>query len=145
MRVDQIDHAELTVPSRYEAAGWYQRVLGLKILPEFEGWADDPRGPLMIGTAMADTKLALFKGEPKGSQPTVGFHLVAFRIAGQDFLNFLDQLESLQLLDENQQVVTRHHVSDHQRAFSIYFCDPWGHQLEITTYDHDVVRRQLGS
>jgi hypothetical protein len=24
-------------------------------------------------------------------------------------------------------------------AFSIYFSDPWGHRLEVTTYDYDFV------
>jgi hypothetical protein len=28
---------------------------------------------------------------------------------------------------------------DHQKAFSIYFSDPYGHPLEITTYDYDEV------
>ena len=34
-RALQIDHVELFVPDRYEAAGWYQRVLGLEILVEY--------------------------------------------------------------------------------------------------------------
>jgi catechol 2,3-dioxygenase-like lactoylglutathione lyase family enzyme len=44
----QLDHVELFVPDRYEAARWYQRVLGLEIVREYEEWAADPRGPLMI-------------------------------------------------------------------------------------------------
>ena len=30
-RVLQIDHVELFVPDRHEAAGWYQRILGLDV------------------------------------------------------------------------------------------------------------------
>jgi catechol 2,3-dioxygenase-like lactoylglutathione lyase family enzyme len=35
-RVLQIDHVELFVADRYEAAEWYRRILGLHIIPEFE-------------------------------------------------------------------------------------------------------------
>lgn len=33
-KVLQIDHVELFVPDRYEAARWYERVLGLEPVPE---------------------------------------------------------------------------------------------------------------
>jgi catechol 2,3-dioxygenase-like lactoylglutathione lyase family enzyme len=46
-RVLQIDHVELFVPDRHEAARWYERVLGLQIVPEYEPWATGG-GPLMI-------------------------------------------------------------------------------------------------
>ena len=57
----QIDHVELFVPDRYEAARWYERVLGLRVVPEFEPWATGG-GPLMISTDEGNTKLALFEG-----------------------------------------------------------------------------------
>ena len=143
--VDQIDHAELTVPDRYEAASWYESVLGLKVLPEYAFWAEDPAGPLMIGTVHGGTKLALFEGSPIGSKRTVGFHLIAFRVSGPVFRSFLTELDSLQLVDQNGQIVAKTDYRDHSSAFSIYFCDPWGHQLEITTYDHHLVRNALDS
>ena len=34
-------------------------------------------------------------------------------------------------------------VRDHGQAFSIYFDDPWGHHLELTTYDADEVRGMM--
>ena len=61
-RVSQIDHVELFVPDRYEAARWYQRILGLKIIPEYEHWARNPKGPLMISTQDAATKAHPFRG-----------------------------------------------------------------------------------
>jgi catechol-2,3-dioxygenase len=48
MRVSQIDHVELQVPEIYEAAAWYHRVLGFEICKQFEAWAGDGDGPLMI-------------------------------------------------------------------------------------------------
>ena len=142
-RVNQIDHVELTVPDRFAAAKWYQATLGLEIVSEFQFWSGNPSGPLMIGTQNANTKLALFEGNPQKSKLDGGFHLLAFSVDGEQFLQFLSRLEALQLLDSKGRPVTRNSAVNHQRAFSIYFCDPWGHQLEITTYDHEVVRQQL--
>jgi len=82
-RVVQIDHVEVFVPDRHEAATWYRRVLGCEILQEYAEWSEDPRGPLMISPDGGRTKLALFRGEPQGASPTAGFHLVAFRVTGR--------------------------------------------------------------
>ena len=59
-----IDHVEMFVPDRYEAAKWYLEVLGLRILPDYEVWVGDPHGPLMISSDNGNTKLALFTGAP---------------------------------------------------------------------------------
>ena len=99
-RVFQIDHVELFVPDRYEAASWYKRVLGLEVLPDYERWAADPRGPLMISCDEGSTKLALFEGESQQFRPSRGFHLVAFRVEAGDFVKFLRRLTELQLLDQ---------------------------------------------
>src|SRR6266436_3877906 len=89
-RVQQIDHVEMFVPDRYEAARWYERVLGLQIIREYEFWAEEG-GPLMI--AAGTTKLALFEGEPRGARPTAGFHRVAFSVDGASFVEFCRQLD----------------------------------------------------
>ena len=36
-------------------------------------------------------------------------------------------------------------VVDHQQAYSIYFVDPYGHLLEVTTYDYGEVSSALAS
>jgi catechol 2,3-dioxygenase-like lactoylglutathione lyase family enzyme len=136
-RVDQIDHVELFVPERREAAAWYRRVLGLDIVREYEHWADDPQGPLMISSDTGSTKLALFEGVPQGSRETAGFHLVAFRVGAADFVRFLNGLADLDLVDHRGQRVTVNSVVDHTVAYSIYFCDPFGHRLELTTYEYE--------
>jgi catechol 2,3-dioxygenase-like lactoylglutathione lyase family enzyme len=141
--VSQIDHVEMFVSDRGEAAAWYERVLGLKPVAEVAFWADDPGGPLMIATSDAGTKLALFAGKHPTGGPTDGFHRVAFRTDGAGFLAFLDRLDELSLRDRKEQPVTRDAIFDHDLAFSIYFCDPWAHNLELTTYDHQLVRSRL--
>jgi catechol 2,3-dioxygenase-like lactoylglutathione lyase family enzyme len=140
-RVAQIDHVEFFVPDQYEAADWYQRVLGLKIVPEYEAWAVD--GPLMIASESGRTMLALFQGEPRGERPTAGFHRVAFRVDGEGFLQFLAGLDRVILFNRQGERLTAEQVVDHQKSWSIYFNDPYGHLLEVTTYDYDYVSQGL--
>ncbi len=140
--VQQIDHVELYVPDRYEAAAWYKRVLGLETVEEFTFWAEAD-GPLMIRSPEGSTMLALFEGEPLGERAVIGFKTVAFRIDGAGFLQFLDRLQEVPVHHEDGRPVTRDEAVDHHKAFSIYFRDPWGHPYEITTYDHEAVRDHL--
>ena len=142
-RVLQIDHVELFVPDRQEAADWYCRVLGLRVVPGLEQWTANPGGPLMIATAAGGTKLALFEGQPQQARSTAGFHRVAFRVDAAGFIAFVRRLDDHHLNDHQGRPVTADAVVDHDLAYSIYFCDPYGHRLEITTYEHDVVREGL--
>ena len=47
------------------------------------------------------------------------------------------------LKDHQGWPVTADAVVDHNLAYSIYFCDPYGHRLEVTTYEHDAVRNEF--
>ena len=141
--VQHIDHVELFVPDCYQAAKWYRETLGLQILTEYEHWAKEEGGPLMISSDGGSTKLALFQGEARSSDKTSWYRRVAFRVDGQGFVEFLKRLESHPVFADNGKQVTSKDAVDHTKAFSIYFCDPYGHPLEVTTYDYDYVFRQL--
>jgi catechol 2,3-dioxygenase-like lactoylglutathione lyase family enzyme len=143
-KVLQIDHVELFVPDRYEAARWYERALGLQVVPECEPWAVDG-GPLMISSDGGSTKLALFEGQPAASAPTAAFRRVAFRVTAGGFAEFLQRLPDLALTDSRNQPVTARSVVNHQQAYSVYFDDPYGHLLEVTTYDYDETSALLAS
>jgi catechol 2,3-dioxygenase-like lactoylglutathione lyase family enzyme len=132
-----LDHVELFVPDRAKAAEWYARVLGCRPVPGTEHWATHPQGPLMLSPDGGGTKLALFVGEPQGGRPTAGFHRVAFRLGGAEWLEFVAALDELGLGEKGGSA----RVVDHAGAWSVYFTDPYGHHLEVTTYDADVVRR----
>lgn len=142
-RVLQIDHVELFVPDRHEAAGWYQRILGLDVVPAYQDWAAAPGGPLMISSDGGSTKLALFEGQPQESRPTAGFHRVAFRVSADAFTDFLRRLGDMQLKESGGSPVTLDSVVDHEKAYSIYFCDPYGHHLELTAYEYEATRAAL--
>jgi len=142
-RVSQIDHVEVFVPDRYEAAEWYKRTLGLDIVPGYQQWAANPRGPLMISSDDGSTKLALFEGQPQESGPMSGWHLVAFRVDADGFLEFVTRLADRPLIDHQGRPVTVDSVADHEKAYSVYFSDPYGHRLELTTYDYEATRAAL--
>lgn len=136
-----LDHVELFVPERAQAADWYARVLGCRAVTGTEEWAAHPQGPLMISPDGGRTKLALFAGEPQGTRPTAGFHRVAFRLPGAEWLGFVARLRELGLGEETGAA----RVVDHGRAWSVYFTDPFGHHLEVTTYDAAPVREAQGA
>src|SRR5688572_9643436 len=112
-KVLQIDHVELFVPDMYEAASWYERVLGLQIVRECESWATNG-GPLMISSDGGSTKLALFQGQPEPSPQTAASRRVAFRVTAQGFAEFLSRLPGLALTDSRYQTITRTSVVDHE-------------------------------
>ncbi len=143
--VGPIDHVELFVPDRYEAADWYRRALGLEIMRNLEDWAAAEGGPLMISGDGGNTMLALFEGEPRGSRETAGHHRVAFRVDGPTFLRFLERLKRVSIFDEEGRESSSARVVDHDRAYSAYFCDPYGHRYEVTTYDHEEVANRLSA
>ena len=123
-----IDHVHVYVDSHAEAERWYGDVLGFARIEEFAFWAADG-GPLTLEDPGGRVHLALFErpGHPDTSA-------IAFGAGGDEFLAWKAHLERHGLTLR---------VSDHDLAYSLYFSDPWGNLHEITTYDHEHVRRRL--
>lgn len=126
----------MIVPDRQAAAAWYEKVLGLTVVPGLEHWSRDPRGPLMISGDGGRVCLALFQGSLPEGAPRGGFRRVAFRVSGAEFLAFVEYGRELGL--------TPMKVQDHETAISVYFENPYGHLLEVTTYECEMVRAKLG-
>lgn len=136
-----LDHVELYVPDRRSAASWYARVLGCEPVAGTESWATDPEGPLMISPDGGRTKLALFAGESEEPRGRAGFHRVAFRVSASAFLAFTARVADLGLKEGTAPA----RVVDHGGAWSVYFTDPYGHCLEVTTYEVEPVRAARGA
>ena len=138
-----IDHVELFVPDRKAAVAWYGRVLGLEPVSAHAAWATE-RGPLMISADGGTTMIALFIGTPCGERTPRSHPRVAFRMSAPAFLAFVarDAAERPVFDAEGRAVATLAPV-DHQGAYSVYFSDPWGHQLEVTTYEWREVAERL--
>lgn len=136
--VEQIDHVEVLVPDIEEAASWYERVLGLTVVRGLE-WTE----PLMISSDGGNTKVALFRGTPQ--EENVGWRRVAFRVSGAAFLEFLGRLDDVPVVSSGGSTVSAGDTVDHDVCWSIYFADPYGNRLEITTYDYSEVEAALSS
>jgi len=97
----------------------------------------------MISSDGGSTKLALVKGEPKGSRNATGHKRVAFRISGAGFMAFISRLDTHNILKSSGDPLTAGDVVDHEKSFSIYFIDPYGNNYEVTTYDYAFVAARL--
>lgn len=124
-RTEGIDHVALAVRDVPSSARWYAEVLGLQRLHE-EVWGDFPA---MVGDGT--TAVALFpvqggQPRPRPGRDTISMRHLAFRV---DRANFVAAKAAL---SQRGIDFTEQH---HGIAESIYFPDPDGHELEITTYE----------
>lgn len=120
-----IDHVALSVREVERSVQWYIDVLGFE--RRYKGMWDGI--PTFIGKG--DTALSLFpvretesRMAPRRAAITM-LHL-AFRANRANFLKAQKELEKRGI---------KFHFQDHEISHSIYFRDPDGHELEITTYE----------
>lgn len=137
MKVEDIDHIEVFVRDRNEAARWYGKVFGLSVIRELDSWAK--AGPLFIGNGDGTVKLALFSGT-KSSDGSV--NRIAFSASGRNFVDFVDGLDGTELYLLGRRV-TRNDLVDHDLSYSIYLDDPDGNKLELTCYEYDYVKSRV--
>ena len=121
LELQGLDHVALPVLDQAASAKWYQEVLGLERVYE-DAWGEMPVMLVAHGTGVA-----LFPSEAtETGVPTSRILHVAFRV---DRANF----------DAAQRMLATHGIrfesQDHLVSHSIYFTDPDGHQLELTTYE----------
>jgi catechol 2,3-dioxygenase-like lactoylglutathione lyase family enzyme/quercetin dioxygenase-like cupin family protein len=119
-----LDHIALAVRDPEVAARWYAEVLGL------EREHADVWGSVPAFVSSGGSGLALFRVEgspkPPPGRDVLGMRHLAFRADRANFLKAQDILRARGLDVEFQ---------DHVVSQSIYFKDPDGHEIEITTYD----------
>jgi catechol 2,3-dioxygenase-like lactoylglutathione lyase family enzyme len=119
-RTEGLDHVAITVADLDRSERFFSEVLSLeRVHPEW----DPPRI-----LASAGSGLALFPTEDGDGHPTnpSAFHHIAFRVDRGAF-------EAAQSELAGRGIEFR--FSDHGSAHSIYFDDPDGHRLELTTYE----------
>jgi catechol 2,3-dioxygenase-like lactoylglutathione lyase family enzyme len=125
MQLKGIDHVALAVRDIEHSAKWYIDVLGFKRL--YEGMWDGI--PVFIGKG--DTAIALFPVRESESQTAIrsdnsGMLHLAFRADAGNFVAAQTELNGRGIKFE---------FEDHEISHSIYFRDPDGNRLEITTYE----------
>ncbi len=119
-----IDHIHVYVPSRKQAADWYAKYLGFEVDKELEFWSRDEGGPLTIVRGTSDIHLALFKSD--SPQP----YSLAFGASAQEYLEWRQFLDARGI---------EFRESDHTRCWSIYFGDPFGNFIEVTSWEHQAI------
>jgi len=125
MQLEGIDHVALGVRDIERSVKWYTEVLGFERLHEgmWNGL------PTFIGKG--NTGIALFPASSTAKSTSSShrelrmLHL-AFRADRENFLAAQRELKKRGIKFEFQ---------DHEISQSVYFLDPDGHQLEITTYE----------
>jgi catechol 2,3-dioxygenase-like lactoylglutathione lyase family enzyme len=123
--LEGIDHVAIAVRDVERSAEWYCEVLGLERRYQ-DVWGSHP-AVVGIGT----TSLALFPVAGPSPQPRPGRDVLtmrhlAFRASQLEFENAKTALSERGISFTQQ---------NHQISESIYFADPDGHEIEITTYD----------
>ena len=125
MDLEGIDHVAMSVRDVEKSAKWYIDVLGFKKL------CDGQWGGIPAFIGQGTTAVALFpvrgtadaaEHESKG----IRFLHLALRATRKNFLAAQDELKQRGIKFEFQ---------DHEISHAIYFHDPDGHILEITTYE----------
>ena len=133
MQLEGIDHVALSVRDIERAAQWYIDVLGFE--RRYEGvWNGVPT---FIGKG--DTAIALFPAKTgstslapvapskaASSGDAIRMLHLAFRADRENFRAAQEELKRLGI---------KFAFDDHEISHSIYFSDPDGHKLEITTYE----------
>src|SRR5437868_3600078 len=125
MELQALDHVALSVVNVQRSAQWYMDVLGFKRqhpdlwdgIPVFVGKNDAAVALFPIRNSKDSTRSS-------GTAPRV-LHF-AFRTTRSEFLTAREELRKRGIEVEFQ---------DHDIAHSIYFNDPDGHDIEITTYE----------
>ena len=125
MQLEGIDHVALAVRDVEQAAKWYVDVLGFERRYE-EMWDGIPTFIAKGNTAIALFPLRSNHSPSARGTGRIGMLHLAFRANRENFLRAQQELQKRGIKFEFQ---------DHEISHSIYFSDPDGHELEITTYD----------
>lgn len=123
--LEGLDHVALRVRDVERSADWYVEVLGFE--RRYQGrWNGVP-----VFLGLGETALALFplrnaEVNPPSPTPESGIVHLALRADRKNFLAAQHDLTSRGIAFD---------FTDHEISHSIYFRDPDGIQLEITTYE----------
>jgi catechol 2,3-dioxygenase-like lactoylglutathione lyase family enzyme len=122
MQLEQIDHVALRCASPEATKAWYVSTLGFEHV--FPGqWSGNP-----IMLRLGATYLTLFP-QKENAPPAANGHAWHLALRAATYADFRESQEELRAKGVSFQ------FQDHEISHSIYFFDPDGFLLEITTYD----------
>jgi catechol 2,3-dioxygenase-like lactoylglutathione lyase family enzyme len=124
-RVEGIDHVALTVRDVARSVAWYREVLGLE-RRHAEVWGDFPPSSARAPRHSRCSRRGCPRRGRRRARDVLSVRHIAFRVDGATFGRARAHLEARGIAPT---------FEDHIAAHSLYFTDPDGHQLEITTYE----------
>ena len=123
MELRRLDHVSLNVSDRPRSIAWYRDVLGL----EQRGNARRDDWPVFMGDFGAC--VALFQAQvesPDRAPESTGLRHVAFMVGREDLAAAQERLRERGV---------EFWLEDHGNAHSLYFPDPDGNVIELTSYN----------
>ena len=123
MELRRLDHVSLNVSDRPRSIAWYRDVLGL----EQRGNARRDDWPVFMGD-FGDC-VALFQAQvesPDRAPESTGLRHVAFMVGREDLAAAQERLRERGV---------EFWLEDHGNAHSLYFPDPDGNVIELTSYN----------
>jgi catechol 2,3-dioxygenase-like lactoylglutathione lyase family enzyme len=121
LRTQGLDHVAITVEDLARSRRFYMDVIGLE--PKFEE-GHEPAFMLSHSSGLALFSRRSYPGTGADGVPDLRVMHIAFRIARDEFDRARAELPSLGIDPRYE---------DHGSVHSIYFRDPDGHQIELTT------------
>ena len=127
-QVERIDHIAFTARNLDGLAEWYKKVFRMERVYA-DVWADIAKGNPVVLCA-GDACVALFQVregvEPRPVEP---------RDHNEHFALKLDRANFEQAQRDLWELKIEFRLSNHTVCDSLYFYDPEGHQIELTTYE----------
>lgn len=123
--LEGLDHVALAVRDVGASVRWYTTVLGLERMYQ-DAWGDYPAVVGAGGTALALFPVEGSRPGPPPGRDVIAMRHVAFRADAANFAAAQRALSDAGVAFTSQ---------DHGISQSIYFRDPDGHEIEITTYE----------
>jgi catechol-2,3-dioxygenase len=124
-KIDHLDHVALNVKNLAGSVQWYQEVLGLE-QRYAEAWGEVPTMLCAGNTCIALFPAKTEEPKPTPDDDTIAMRHLAFRVNRKNFEQAQTELHRRGIAFE---------FEDHEISHSIYFSDPDGHRLELTTYE----------
>lgn len=121
MQLQRLDHVSINVADRARSIAWYTDVLGL---PQLNEPTDDDE-PVFVGTP--GLQFGLFQAQvvsAEREQESTGMRHVALVV--DDLAAARERLDARGV---------SYRPEDHGNALSVYFRDPEGNTIELTTYE----------
>lgn len=122
-QIEALDHVALIVQDMERAVKWYQEVLGME--RRYQDVWTGKRDPVVMATG--NVQLALFLPASEANRLTHDLN--------EHFAVRVDRANFEQARREIEERGIPSRLSNHKICLSLYFFDPDGNQIEVTTFE----------